>query len=224
MGQSACNGMDQVNLWVEYDESHQDEHAIGFHAHERHCRVPWKKACENSPTVQWRKRQQIEQHQEHVNQDGVDRHHRNRQEEHLVPGVLWVGIFRLGPVVADCWVDRQQEREEEGAADGQREIHGWPCRCNERHVSTRLAHGAWVDRNRLGPAQEESPRYQQANQRQDNGSEWIDVSQWVHGEPTLELGRRIAAPIGNPTMGIFVQDHCEKEWEPHVGNRVEDLG
>ena len=59
-----------------------------------------------------------------------------------MPGVLWVGIFRLGPIVADCWVNRQQEREEEGAADGQCEIHGRPCRCNERHVATWVAHGA----------------------------------------------------------------------------------
>ena len=32
-------------------------------------------------------RQQIEQHQEHINQDGVDRHHGDRQEEQLVPRI-----------------------------------------------------------------------------------------------------------------------------------------
>jgi hypothetical protein len=87
-----------------------------------------------------------------------------------------------------------------------------------------VAHGAWVDGTGFAQPKKNSPVSSQANQRQDDGSEWIDVSQWVHGEPTLELGRRIAAPIGNPTMGIFVQDHCEEKWQPHVGNRVEDLG
>ena len=82
---------------------------------------------------------------------------------------------------------------------------------------------AWVDRDRLGPAEKESSRHSQAEQRQDDGSERIDVCQRVHGEPTLEFGGWIAAPVGDPAMGIFMQHHREEEREPHVGNRVEDL-
>ena len=77
--------------------------------------------------------------------------------------------------------------------------------------------------NRFGPAEKESSRHKQAEQRQDDGSEGIDVCQRIHGEPALEFGGRIAASIGDPAMGVFVQDHGEEEREPHVGNRVEDL-
>ena len=38
VGQGACDGMDQVDLWVESDQRHQDEHAVGLHAHERRRR------------------------------------------------------------------------------------------------------------------------------------------------------------------------------------------
>ncbi len=82
---------------------------------------------------------------------------------------------------------------------------------------------AWVDRDRFGPAEKESSRHQQAEQRQDDGSEGIDVCQRIHGEPALEFGGRIAASIGDPAMGVFVQDHGEEERKRHVGNRVEDL-
>ena len=140
-----------------------------------------------------------------------------------MPRVLWTGVFRFGPVVPNRGVDRQQKREEEGAADGQREIHGRPCRGDERHVATRLAHGARVDRDWLGPAEEESSWQEKADQRQDDGAERIDMGQRVHGEPALEFGGRVAAPIGDPAMGIFVQHHREEERERHVGNRVDDL-
>ena len=45
----------------------------------------------------------------------------------------------------------------------------------------------------------------------------------VHREPTLEFGGRIAAPIGDPAMGVFMQYHGKEERERHVGYRVENL-
>jgi len=221
--QGARDGMDEMDLWVEYDQCHQDEHAVGFHARERRCRGGGKKTRENSPAIQWGDRQQIEQHQEHVNQDGVDRHHSDRQKEQLMPRIWRHRLFRFGPVVPNRGIDRQEEREEKGAADGQRKVHGRPCRRDECHVATGLVHKARVDRDRLGPPEKESSRHNQAEQRQDDGSEGIDVRQWIHGEPTLEFGGWIAAPIGDPTVGVFVQYHGKKERERHVGYRVENL-
>lgn len=133
------------------------------------------------------------------------------------------GPFRFGPVVSDCGIDRQEKREEEGAADGQREIHGRPRRRDKRHVAAWLVHKARVDGDRLGPAEEEPSRHQQAEQRQDDGSEWVDVRQWIHRQPALQFCGGIAAPIGDPAVGVFMQDHGEEERERHVGNRVEDL-
>jgi hypothetical protein len=86
-----------------------------------------------------------------------------------------------------------------------------------------LVHKARVDWDGLGPPEKESSRHQQAEQRQDDGSEGIDVCQRIHGKPALEFGGWIAAPIGDPAMGVFMQDHGEEEGERHVGNRVEDL-
>jgi hypothetical protein len=66
-----------------------------------------------------------------------------------------------------------------------------------------------VDRTGLAHPKETS-RHQQAEQRQDNGSERIDVCRWIHREAT-EFGGWIAASIGDPTMGILVQDHGKEE-------------
>jgi hypothetical protein len=86
-----------------------------------------------------------------------------------------------------------------------------------------LVHIAWVDWDRFGPAEEESSGHEEAEQGQDDGSEGIDVCQRIHSESALELGGRITASIGDPSMGVFVQDHGEEEWESHVGKGVENL-
>jgi len=86
-----------------------------------------------------------------------------------------------------------------------------------------LAHEAWIDRDRLGPSEKESSRHNQAEQREEDGSERIEVCQWIHREATLKFGGWIAAPIGDPAMGVFVQYHGKEERERHVGYRVENL-
>jgi hypothetical protein len=84
-------------------------------------------------------------------------------------------------------------------------------------------HASWVDRDRFGPAKNKTSRYRQAEERQDDSSEWIDVSQRIHGEPTLYFGGRVAASKGNPTMGVFMQYHCEEERERRIGKCMQDL-
>jgi hypothetical protein len=80
-----------------------------------------------------------------------------------------------------------------------------------------------VDRDRLAhPRKNPSGITRQSNGRR-TVPERIDVYQWIHREATLKFGGWIAAPIGDPAMGVFVQYHGKEERERHVGYRVENL-
>ena len=57
MRQGAGDGMNKVDLRVEDDQPHQDEHAVRLHSHERHCRSRREKTCENSSAIQRGERQ-----------------------------------------------------------------------------------------------------------------------------------------------------------------------
>jgi hypothetical protein len=60
-------------------------------------------------------------------------------------------------------------------------------------------------------------------QRENDGAERIDMGQWIDGEPSFELGGRIATFLRHPSVRIFMENHRKQEGEPHIRDRVKNL-
>ena len=71
-----------MDLRIEENQADDDEHAIGFDAGEGHGRTSGEKIRQNPATVQRRNWNEIEDHQQDVNQNGIARHHGQRHDEH----------------------------------------------------------------------------------------------------------------------------------------------
>src|SRR5581483_141156 len=83
------------------------------------------------------------------------------------------------------------------------EITYWPYYRGEDVVEHRIAEVARVDRSWFSPADHREVR-EHGDKGQQNRTEWIDMFDRVQRDPSEHAGGRVAAEVGHPSMGRFV--------------------
>src|SRR6185369_17720468 len=139
-----CNRRDEAaddidaELREDEKEHHHYEQRIAADPRERGSGRSRKQALYGVPAVEGRNRQQVEDAEEDVDQDEVER----------------VGSDETSRAAVGAAGEIDGRREDRRAEQSQQQVHPGPGKRDQHHVAARVPEAAVVDGNRLGPAED----------------------------------------------------------------------
>jgi cytochrome c-type biogenesis protein CcsB len=189
------------------EQQNEEDEAVGADGVHKARNLLRQHAGEDPTAVQRRNGKQVEDRQQNIQEQTYLEQEKNRIDN---------SVLRQNQLPAEGNDDLEANQEDYRKQD----VAGRTGRRDEEVVPSWIPQVAGVDRNRLGPAEEESCK--ESDQGEDDGPDKVDVHDGIQGDTPQVAGRMVSEIVRRPGMGGLVntqrkeQDHYADDHEGRV--------